>query len=111
MLVLFATALLGGYPKMAPSILTIPLEILININSYLYLEDYINLRNSRIKLFRSLNGESASRAFISVMSTSTILAIEADCYLGASDEVFGRGRICTERNLQLLDGHSTGFLC
>ncbi len=52
---------------MAPSISEMPLDILIDITSYIYLEDYVNLRNSRKHLFHVLREEEASRAFVKVV--------------------------------------------
>lgn len=51
---------------MAASILTLPLEILIDVTSYLQLDDFVGLRDSKQELFDHLKGESASRAFVKV---------------------------------------------
>lgn len=42
---------------MAPTMLTIPPEVLFQIAFYLEFEDFINLRNARKGLLERLNGE------------------------------------------------------
>lgn len=45
---------------------TLPLELLINVVSFLNLEDFVNLKNSSEELGRILHNESISREAVKV---------------------------------------------
>ena len=52
------------------SITVLPFEILVNVVSYLNLEDFVNLKCSKKELFEILNSERISRAAVKVCHDS-----------------------------------------
>lgn len=46
---------------------SLPLELLINVVSFLNLEDFVNLKSSEKPLWRNLQNESISRDIVKVL--------------------------------------------
>lgn len=51
---------------MPPGVATLPLELLINVVSFLNLEDFVNLKSTEKTLWRTLQNESISREIVQV---------------------------------------------